>query len=218
MSYPVTFEADYVERRNRASNFFRYILAIPLIFWWWVWAIAVDIVVIIAWFALLFTGHYPQWMYDFVGKYVRFASRVWAYVSFMTDRYPSFGGRDDADYPVRVHIAPPLPKYGRWRVFLRLPIALLAYFVALVVMYLSYPVLLALSFAPAVNWLVIINDGRARLSLHRLTWLYIEFWVRLLAWGLLMTQDFPPFLGEWSRTAGTPGTAIPPEPEYPSVS
>ena len=30
MSYPVTFEADYVERRNRLTTFFRLILAIPL--------------------------------------------------------------------------------------------------------------------------------------------------------------------------------------------
>ena len=33
MSYPVTFHADYVERRNRLTSFFRLILAIPLAIW-----------------------------------------------------------------------------------------------------------------------------------------------------------------------------------------
>ena len=37
MSYPVTFEADYVERRNRLSTFFRLILAIPLLIWGYVY-------------------------------------------------------------------------------------------------------------------------------------------------------------------------------------
>lgn len=197
MSYPITFEADYVEQRNRASNFFRYILGIPLMLWSLVWAIAAYIVVTIAWFALLFTGRYPQGMYNFVGSYLRFTGRLSAYLAFMTDRYPSFGGQDDPAYPVRVHIAPALPKYGRWRVFLRVPITLLA----LMVFYLASTAFMILSSACILNWLAIVNDGRARLSLHRLTWVYLAFSIRMMAWGLLMTQDFPPLLSEWSHSA-----------------
>ena len=40
MSYPVTFEADYVEQRSRLTTFFRLILAIPLSIWPYLYAIA----------------------------------------------------------------------------------------------------------------------------------------------------------------------------------
>ena len=33
VSYPVTFEADYLEPRNRLTAFFRLLLAIPLAIW-----------------------------------------------------------------------------------------------------------------------------------------------------------------------------------------
>ena len=33
MSYPVSFEVEYVEQRNRLTAFFRLILVIPLVIW-----------------------------------------------------------------------------------------------------------------------------------------------------------------------------------------
>jgi hypothetical protein len=160
----------------------------------------VQLFVFLAWFALLFTGEYPRGMYKFVANYTRFSGRALAFTNLMTDEYPSFGGDDDPSYPVRVHVAPPLPKYGRWRVFLRGPIALLG----LMIMYIGYGLLivfLVVASAPIAHWLVIVNDGRARLSLHRLTWVYVAFSTRINAWFFLMAQDFPPFLSEWERSA-----------------
>ena len=66
MPYPVTFKADYVEKRSRLTTFFRLILAIPHIIFLYFYGLAAGVVVIIAWFALLFTGRYPPGMYDFV--------------------------------------------------------------------------------------------------------------------------------------------------------
>jgi hypothetical protein len=200
------FEADFVERRHRGSNFFRLLLAIPLLLWAVLWAIAAEVVAFIAWFALLFTARYPQGLYNFVAGYLRFYGRVLGYVNLMTDAYPSFGGGEDPSYPVRVQVAPPLPKYGRWRVFLRAPIA----YLALIVAYGALPALFVLSAvgnAPIFHWLVIVNDGRARHSLHRLTWVYTAFSLRFTAWGLLVAQDFPPFLSEWQRSAMPPPQA-----------
>ena len=65
MSYPVTFEADYVERRNRLSAFFRLILAIPLAIWLYVYAIVAYIAIVIAWFAIVITST-PRGLYNFV--------------------------------------------------------------------------------------------------------------------------------------------------------
>ena len=66
MPYPVTFKADYVEKRSRLTTFFRLLLAIPHLIASSSTCSPPEFVVIIAWFALLFTGRYPQGMYDFV--------------------------------------------------------------------------------------------------------------------------------------------------------
>jgi len=53
--------------------------------------IAAVVVVIIAWFAILFTGRYPQGMFDFVVGVLRWSLRVGAYAFLLvTDRYPPF--------------------------------------------------------------------------------------------------------------------------------
>ena len=72
MSYPVTFEADYVERRNRLTTFFRLILAIPLAIVLYVYGILACFAIMIAWFAIVITGRYPKGLYDFVAGFTRF--------------------------------------------------------------------------------------------------------------------------------------------------
>ena len=44
-------------------------------------------------FAILFTGHFPQGMFDFVSGAVRWQLRVNGYVVLLTDEYPPFSLR-----------------------------------------------------------------------------------------------------------------------------
>jgi hypothetical protein len=53
--------------------------------------LAALIVVIVAWFAVLFTGRYPRGLFDFVEGVIRWHNRVVAYsVVLVTDEYPPF--------------------------------------------------------------------------------------------------------------------------------
>jgi hypothetical protein len=79
---------------NRFLPLVKWLLVIPhfivLAFLW----IAVLFVVIVAWFAILFTGRYPRGIFDFVEGVVRWGQRVVAYAfTLVTDRYPPFSLR-----------------------------------------------------------------------------------------------------------------------------
>lgn len=90
----VHLDIDYpvVERDlNRWLPLVKWFLAIPHYFVLFFLSIGAFVVVIIAWFAVLITGHYPRGMFDFVVGVGRWALRVNAYAFLLvTDRYPPF--------------------------------------------------------------------------------------------------------------------------------
>jgi urea transporter len=89
--YPLVLEVEYREDLSRWQIFVKWLLAIPHLLVLAVLGIAVSIVVLIAFFAILFTGRYPRGMFDFVVGTMRWYVRVNAYAFWlMTDRYPPF--------------------------------------------------------------------------------------------------------------------------------
>ena len=90
-SYPVQVRARLDEPLSRWLWLVKWLLAIPhyivLVFLY----IGVVVVVVIAWFVILFTGRYPQGMFDYVVGVVRWHVRVIAYaLVLVTDSYPPF--------------------------------------------------------------------------------------------------------------------------------
>jgi len=69
----------------------KWFLAIPHLIVLAFLSIAVWVCVIAAWFVILFTGKYPQSLFDFVVGYLRWELRVAAYAFLLTtDTYPPF--------------------------------------------------------------------------------------------------------------------------------
>jgi len=99
--YPATDQAqavhlDYVypdaaRDLNRWLPLVKWLLAIPHYIVLFFLFIAAIVVVIVAWFTILFTGRYPRGMFDFVEGVIRWENRVVAYALLLvTDRYPPF--------------------------------------------------------------------------------------------------------------------------------
>jgi hypothetical protein len=90
-SYPASFGVDaFPETRNRWSVGLRLIYAIPQLIVLFFLGIAWLVTVIIGWFAILFTGRYPEGLYTFGVGYMRWSLRVEAYLLLMRDEYPPF--------------------------------------------------------------------------------------------------------------------------------
>jgi hypothetical protein len=132
--YPVDLDVPYPEQLSRGLVLVKWLLAVPhylvlSVFiggglwlgshqatndaWTGSWSAGgglVALLVLIAAVVLLFTGRYPQPLYDFVLGMDRWALRVAAYVGLMTDRYPPFrldqGGTDPGSVPA----GPPPPR------------------------------------------------------------------------------------------------------------
>ncbi|HEY2258944.1 MAG TPA: DUF4389 domain-containing protein [Solirubrobacteraceae bacterium] len=195
MPYPVTFEVDYIEQRNRLTTFFRLILAIPLFIWLWLYSIVASVAVIIAWFAIVITGRYPPALYDFNVGFNRLFARATAYTVLLCDPYPPFDGGQDANYPVRMHFAEPLPEYNRLKTGLRL-------FLAIPILILRYVINLLLEVGAIAAWFVIVILGRMPRGLFDLMVLGNSYTARSDAYLLLLTETYPPFQDAETRTAG----------------
>jgi len=82
---------DVKEDLNRWLPLVKWFLAIPHYIVLAFLAIGALFAIVIAWFAILFTGRYPRGLFDYVVGVGRWALRVQAYVGLLvTDRYPPF--------------------------------------------------------------------------------------------------------------------------------
>jgi Domain of unknown function (DUF4389) len=88
-SYPIDLEVDGPETQHRLITLFRPILAIPAWVLNWIFSRVVQIVAILGWFVAIVIGRMPRGMED-LGLYcLRYQAQTTAYVSILTDRYPS---------------------------------------------------------------------------------------------------------------------------------
>jgi hypothetical protein len=98
--YPSTDEEQSVhldfpypdaQQINRWLPLVKWLLAIPHYVVLFFLAIAALVAVIVAWFAILFTGTYPRGLFDFVVGVFRWGNRVTSYAfALVTDQYPPF--------------------------------------------------------------------------------------------------------------------------------
>ena len=82
---------DVKKDLNQWLPLVKWLLAIPHYIVLFFLGIAAFFVVIVAWFAILFTGRYPKGLFDFVVGVMRWSLRVDAYAILLTtDKYPPF--------------------------------------------------------------------------------------------------------------------------------
>ena len=193
--YPLSLQGELDPGLNRWLWLVKLLLIIPhviLLALLWIAAIMVSV---IAFFAILFTARYPQGLFDFNVGVLRWTWRVgfYAYSALGTDRYPPFSLRP-TDYPADLSVEYP-ERLSRWLVLQKwwrtIPHYLLvAIFqggigfregvglIPLLVLFAGVAILFTKRYPPGIFELV--------MGLNR--WTY-----RVAAYGLLMTDQYPPF-------------------------
>ncbi|MGZ5326277.1 MAG: DUF4389 domain-containing protein [Solirubrobacterales bacterium] len=197
--YPVTYSADIpVEGRNRLSVGLRYLFALPVMIVATIFGIGAYLAAFVAWFAIVFTGKYPEGLYDFNAKFVRLASRATSYLNLATDESPPLNGDEDPSYPVQVGTPAPLAEYDRVKTGLRL-------IIGIPVFLLNYVQGIIAGVVSLIAWFAIVFTGKMPEGLVKPLHGAIAYQTKALAYMMLLTEDYPPFSEEG---AGTPAGQI----------
>ena len=197
-SYPVRLEADYPESSSRILAllgalliFPKILLLLPHIIVLYVLEIVNFVVVFIGYLAVLFTGRYPEGLFNFVLGVGRWNYRVDGWLYGFTDRYPPFSLGTEDDHPIRLTADYPesssrlLALFGLMlfipKLILLLPHIIILYFlgaVSLAVVYLAF-------------WAVLLT-GKYPRGLFNFA-VGIERWrVRTDSWVLGLADRYPP--------------------------
>ena len=198
--YPVTFDVEaQLTGRNRATAFFRIILALPhIIIVGGITSVGVGFggvrgagalagaafaMAFIAWFAIVFTGREPPGLWDFTAYYMRWLVRASAYLSLLRDEYPPFG---DGPYPTTWQISNPDGERDRLSVGLRI-IYLIPHAVVLFFVNIGWAV------TSIIAWFSIVFTGNYPPGLYEFGVGVMRWNLRVQAYFLLMRDEYPPF-------------------------
>jgi hypothetical protein len=126
--HPIHLRVEDELRRSRLTVFFRILLVLPHLVWLLAWTVVALLTGIVGWVATLIRGQLPHLLHRFLSAYVRYAIHVQAFLFLAGNPFPGFTGAPGR-YPIDVEIAPP-ERQRRWKVALRLPLAIPALLVA----------------------------------------------------------------------------------------
>lgn len=186
--YPARMEVDYPEHSSRLLIFVRGILAIPHFIVLMFLGIGAAFALIGVWFAVLFTARFPRGIFNFLVGLLRWSHRVWAYLLFMTDKYPPFSLEDDPSYPVRIEVDElPEMHIARWRALIQWLMAYPALIAAGGLMFVAY-------FAAIGAFFGILFTGHYPKGLFRFVTVSVRWTLRTSVYQYLMTEQYPPFI------------------------
>ncbi|HEX5140029.1 MAG TPA: DUF4389 domain-containing protein [Dehalococcoidia bacterium] len=198
-AYPIRYEVVRSPQQSRLTNFplaigtlIRYILAIPHLIILYFFQLVASVVYFIATFAILFTGKYPEGMFNFYTGFLRWHANVYGYLFHLYDNYPPFSTESQAGYPLtfEAEYPPSASRILNFPLFIgffikaillipHLVVIAFLYLAALVVIFIAeFAILFTGSFPEGMHGFV-VGVGR---------WYY-----RIFAYAFALTDKYPPF-------------------------
>ena len=150
-----------------------------------------QIVAVISWFAILFTGRLPEGLASAQHLYIRYANRTVAYTAFLREEYPPFvfgtTAEDQGEYPdVRTSFTPQYEDRNRVTVGFRL-ILVIPHLIVLTFLWLAAVIVV-------IVWVfVVLFTGRWADGVRDFVVGVLRWNTRVSAYFLLLTDEYPPF-------------------------
>ena len=188
--YPVSLELLAPLEVARWRPLVHWLLSIPYYIVLYVLQIAVGVVTLIAWFAILFTGNIPRGMFDFMVSVNRFAWRFSSYYFFLREPYPPFDVSGPAtdpgtDPPTRFSVEYP-DHLSRGLIFVKWLLAL-PHYIVLVFLFIG------LAVANLIGFFAVLITGQWPEGLRNFIVGAHRWGYRVVAYVYLLTDVYPPF-------------------------
>ena len=184
--HPIRLVVNDDLQRNRLTVFFRLILAIPLILWAVLWGAITVLAWIVNWFATLFMGRSPDGLHNFLASFLRYSTRVSAYVFLLADPWPPFSGQQGG-YAIDVRTDPP-QEQSRLTIGFRVILAIPALILSQVFRYVNQIVAF-------LGWFYALATGRMNEGMRNISAWLLRYEVQTYAYVMLLTQRYPSLAG-----------------------
>jgi len=190
-AYPATFTFDPPEKIANWRPLLNWLFAIPHFVVLYVLGLVTNVVAVISWFVILFTGSLPEGLANVQAMYIRYSLRVSTYVEFLREEYPPFSfsttAADPGDDPrVRLDVQPQLTDRNRLTVFFRLILVIPQ---AIVIGVLG----IAAGICVFIAFFAVLFTGRWPAGLRDFVVKVFRWTIRVQAYYLLLTDVYPPF-------------------------
>jgi hypothetical protein len=183
--HPVRLVVDDDLRRKRLTVALRLVLAIPHLAFLLAWSVATVPAAVLAWATTLVKRRPPDALARFLSAYVRYLTRVSAYLTVVADPYPPLGGA--GRYPVDVELDPPAEQ-GRWGVAVRLVLAI----PALMILNALQGVLQAVGI---LGWFYALATARMHPGLRAVGTFCLRYQAQTVGYVTLLTARYPSLTG-----------------------
>jgi hypothetical protein len=184
--YPARFDVEYPETLSRWKIFVKWLLAIPHFIIVVLLQGVAWVLVLVAFFSILFTKKWPRGLFDFMVQIQRWTMNIVVYAfTLQRDEYPPFSG-EAGEYPVRLDVdydegLSRLLIFVKW--LLALPHLIILAFLEIA----AYVVVFIAFFA-------ILFTGRYPRGMFDFVTGVLRWHVRVYAYSYwLMTDRYPPF-------------------------
>lgn len=188
-AYPVQLDLDAPLEVARWRPLVAWILGIPHLIVLYVLQIVLEVLALVSWFAILFTGNIPRGLFDFMATIFRYQWRVYSYIGFMRESYPPFdftpSAVDPGNDPARYSIEYP-ERLSRLLIFVKWLLIIPHIFVLMFVLLGAILVYIA-------AWFVVLFTGRWPEGMRNFLIGANRWSMRVSAYFFLMTDVYPPF-------------------------
>jgi hypothetical protein len=182
-TYPVRLEIAYSDSLSRLT-FVKWILAIPHYLIIAVFNFAMEVISLIALFAILFTRRYPKGLFDFVVGMQRWRMNVVGYTDLIRDEYPPFSF-DAGIYPVTFEVDYPA-ELARFAPLYKWILAIPHFIIVAVLGIVSFFVVFIAGFA-------VLFTGKYPEGMYKFN-VGVQRWtMRAQLYALFLTDEYPPF-------------------------